>query len=468
MTSKTILWFRQDLRLGDNAALSAAVERGGPVLPLYILDDETTGDWPIGGAASWWLHQSLSALNQSLRHRNSRLILRRGKAQNILQELIDTEDVGAVYWNRCYEPAAIARDQDIKSALQKREGLDVRSFNGSLLVEPWEIRTKTGSSYRVFTPFWKSVTSSVSISSPLATPGKLPAVAKTIDSDSIDDWTLEPQKPDWAGGLRDNWTPGEDGAKERLETFIDNGLSEYANGRDIPSQDVTSRLSPYLHWGEISPRQIWSALDHTCDSLGNIEKLKSELGWREFSYHLLYHIPQLPHENLRSEFDVFPWKPNEKALRTWQKGQTGYPIVDAGMRQLWHTGWMHNRVRMIVASFLVKHLLQPWQSGAAWFWDTLVDADLASNSASWQWVAGCGADAAPYFRVFNPVLQGEKFDPDGTYVKAWVPELTQVDPKKIHKPWTLPSPPENYPRPMIDLADGRNRALKAYETMKAS
>jgi len=465
MPSPTIIWFRQDLRLSDNPALLAATERGGPVIALYVLDDLSAGDWRIGGASRWWLHQSLRLLDRGLRDLGSKLILRRGEAGDILDELVESANAEAVFWNRCYEPTSIVRDREIKSRLQSK-GLDVRSFNGSLLAEPWEIETKTGTPYRVFTPFWKALVNSVTIAKPLEAPHRLAADGPKLDSDKLEDWSLEPSKPDWAGGLRESWQPGEAGAHQRLALFMSDGLQHYARGRDIPSQDFTSRLSPHLHWGEISPRQIWSALEHSSDALGNIEKLKSELGWREFSYHLLYHTPQLPNENLRPEFNSFPWKPDEQKLIAWQQGRTGYPIVDAGMRQLWHTGWMHNRVRMIAASFLVKHLLQPWQDGAAWFWDTLVDADLASNSASWQWVAGCGADAAPYFRIFSPVLQGEKFDPDGHYVKHWLPELTDVPLKKIHKPWTLDTPPSDYPAPIIDLAEGRNRALKAYETMK--
>jgi len=467
MISPTIIWFRQDLRLSDNPAFAAACDREAPIIALYILDDESADDWPIGGAGRWWLHQSLHALDQSLKSLGSKLTLRRGDSNEILAEIADETNAGAVYWNRCYEPASIVRDRKIKSQFQEKD-LDVRSFNGSLLAEPWDVETKTGTPYRVFTPFWNTLVKSISIAKPLSAPKSLPECRLKLSSDALDDWALEPKTPDWAGGLRDTWHPGESSAQRRLETFIEDGLSHYAAGRDIPSEDFTSRLSPHLHWGEISPRQIWSALEHASESLGDIEKMKSELGWREFSYHLLYHIPQLPKENLRQEFNAFPWASNDDKLRAWQKGRTGYPIVDAGMRQLWQTGWMHNRVRMIAASFLVKHLLQPWQMGASWFWDTLVDADLASNSASWQWVAGCGADAAPYFRIFNPVLQGEKFDPDGLYVKHWVPELSDVPPKKVHKPWTLETPPATYPAPVIDLAEGRNRALKAYETMKAS
>ena len=467
MTSPTIVWFRQDLRLSDNPALSSAIERGGPIIPLFILDDAAAGDWTIGGAGRWWLHQSLSALDESFRQRGGQLILRRGSAPEILRAVIDASGADAVYWNRCYEPDSISRDRSLKSDLSER-GLDVRSFNSALIAEPWEVETQSGKPYRVFTPFWKTVTKSVPVARPLAAPQSLSAPSSELKSETLDTWSLTPKTPDWARGLRDTWVPGEKGAQDRLNAFLDESLTHYADGRDIPSQDFTSRLSPHLHWGEISPRQIWMTLERDTPSSKNVEKLKSELGWREFSYHLLFHFPDLPTQNLRTEFDSFPWEQNNHALEAWQKGETGYPIVDAGMRQLWHTGWMHNRVRMITASFLVKHLLQPWQTGASWFWDTLVDADLASNSASWQWVAGCGADAAPYFRIFNPVLQGEKFDPEGLYVKQWVPELASIESKKIHTPWTLTSPRADYPWPVIDLSAGRNRALSAYQTMKAS
>ena len=302
--------------------------------------------------------------------------------------------------------------------------------------------------------------------SPLSPAPKRLAAAARIASDGLDDWRLLPTTPDWAGGLRDAWAPGERGAQTRLQMFLKNAVDRYAGVRDRPAEANTSRLSPHLHWGEISPRQLWSALEHADASGSNIAKFQSELGWREFSYHLLYHAPELPERNLRKTFDAFPWKPDEELLLAWQAGLTGFPIVDAGMRELWATGWMHNRVRMITASLLVKHLLQPWQDGAAWFWDTLVDADLANNSASWQWVAGCGADAAPYFRIFNPVLQGEKFDPNGAYVRRWVPELAEVDDKFVHKPWHAPTPPAGYPAPIVDLAVGRERALAAYATVK--
>ena len=467
MKAPTILWFRQDLRLSDNPALKAAIERGAPVLPLYILDDETPGPWRPGGASRWWLHHSLSALSDWLRALGAPLVLRRGPADRVLEELIQEIGATAVYWNRCYEPSAVRRDRAIKASLEKK-GLVVKSFNASLLAEPWEVKTKAGEPYRVFTPFWRAASGRLNLTRPLSAPASLPAVETGLRSDDLESWALLPCAPDWAAEFEDLWTPGEEGAQLRLTEFLDEGLAHYASGRDRPAESNTSRLSPHLHWGEISPRQVWSALDHAEADGRNVETYRSELGWREFSYHLLFQAPELPDRNLRAEFDAFPWAEDETVLQAWQQGRTGYPIVDAGMRELWESGWMHNRVRMIAASFLVKHLLQPWQAGARWFWDTLVDADLASNSASWQWVAGCGADAAPYFRIFNPVLQGEKFDPEGTYVRKWLPELQDLPNSHIHKPWELAEPPQSYPQPIIDLSAGRRRALEAYETIKGA
>lgn len=466
MTQPIIVWFRQDLRLIDNPALTAAAKTRSPIIPLYILNDETPGSRPPGGAARWWLHKSLESLAADLQRIGSRLILRRGDAEQILGELIADTGASAVYWNRCYEPFAITRDAAIKTDLRAR-GVGAISFNSALLTEPWELETKTGGPYRVFTPYWRAVTAKLEITSPAPKPTSLCPTDVNIATEELADWGLVPTKPDWAGGLRRAWSPGETSAQTALETFVDEILKTYVAGRDRPAQTSTSKLSPHLHWGEIGPRQIWAALDHTQASDNNVGKFKSELGWREFSYHLLYAMPHLPDKNLRPEFDNFPWQRQKDYLHLWQQGKTGFPIIDAGMRQLWQTGWMHNRVRMITASFLVKHLLQPWQDGAEWFWDTLVDADLASNSASWQWVAGCGADAVPYFRIFNPVLQGEKFDTDGDYVRHWVPELADVPDRFVHKPWQMPAPPQNYPTPIVDLAAGRARALAAYKQMKA-
>ena len=476
----TLLWFGRDLRLADNPALAAALARGGPLIPIFLLDDAEAGAWAPGGASRWWLDASLAALDRELSQRGSRLILRRGPAAEALDRLIDETGADAVYWNRRYEPWAVARAERLKSAL-KRRGLDARSLNAALLREPWTLATQQGGPYRVFTPFWKALRAE-----PLAPPGapapqRIPAPEAFPESDRLEDWSLRPSQPDWAGGLRAAWQPGEAGAQARLADFADAAALEYRDQRDRPDRDGTSRLSPHLHFGEIGPRQIWhavtgQALARTGSPMpAGAETYLSEIAWREFSYHLLFHFPHLPERPLRAEFAAFPWAEDAAGLKAWQRGRTGYPIVDAGMRQLWQTGWMHNRVRMIVASFLIKDLLLPWQAGQAWFWDTLVDADLANNAASWQWVAGSGADAAPYFRVFNSSLQGEKFDPGGTYVRRWVPELAQLPDKLIHAPWTA-RPVElqaagirlghDYPTPIVDHGRARLRALEAFKSLR--
>ncbi len=472
-----ILWFRQDLRLSDNAALSAAAAGGRAVLPLYILDDRE----PTGSAGRWWLHYSLKALGQALGKRGAPLLLMKGRADDILPRLARDVGAGSVVWNRCYEPHAITRDTALKASL-KAEGLEVESFNAGLLFEPWEIKTKNGDPYKVFTPFWKACLARGNPPPPQAAPRSLNPVAKAPRGEDLETLNLRPNKPNWAKGLAAHWTPGEAGARARLSAFLDDALEDYGAGRDRPDVEATSRLSPHLHWGEIGPRQIWHALETRDLSDGRTRvgkaaaKFLSELGWREFSHHLLFHVPELPKENFNRSFDAFPWREDARALRAWQRGRTGYPLVDAGMRELWDTGWMHNRVRMVVASFLTKHLLIDWRAGADWFWDTLVDADMANNSASWQWVAGCGADAAPYFRIFNPVLQGQKFDPEGTYVRRWVPELTDMPAAHIHQPWAAPAEAlrkasvelgRDYPNPIVDHKAARARALAAYERVKA-
>jgi deoxyribodipyrimidine photo-lyase len=459
-----IVWFRQDLRLADNPALTAAA-RAGAVIPLFILDDDSPGRWKIGGAARWWLHESLTALNADLEKRGSQLIVRRGRATEIIDDLLRETGAGEVYWNRLYEPFHIARDTAIKASLESR-GVKATSFNASLLVEPWAIKTGADAPYKVFTPFWRAASSKYDGASPTAAPKSLPLPATWPRSERLADWRLQPTRPNWARVFPDHWSPGEAGARRRLSEFLARGLAHYADGRDRPDQDNTSRLSPHLHWGEIGPRQIWHAVRAAAEREPKLErhaaKFQAELGWREFSYNLLYHFPTLPERNFRPAFDSFPWDDNEAAFAAWTRGHTGYPLVDAGMRELWATGTMHNRVRMVAASFLVKHLLIPWQRGAAWFWDTLVDADLASNSASWQWVAGSGADAAPYFRVFNPVLQGEKFDPDGAYVRRWVPELRDCDNRTIHRPWDASNfAGLSYEKPIVEHGRARTRALDA-------
>jgi deoxyribodipyrimidine photo-lyase len=453
-----IVWFRQDLRLSDNPALAFAAKSGCPLICLYVLDDETPGDWKWGGASRWWLHHSLAALDKAL---DGKLVLRRGDAQKQMLALVKETGAGTLVWNRCYEPFAVARDKTLKAELSKHD-VEVQSFNGSLLHEPWEIKTGAGTPFRVFTPFWNAMRVK-DVATPLPAPRNL-SFHRGVKSEKLKEWKLLPTKPDWAKGF--DWTPGEASAHRALYDFIDD-VARYKTARDIPGTDGTSRLSPHLHWGEISPRQIWHAVRARAHGEGAETYLK-ELGWREFCHQLLFHNPHLPEQPLDKRFAAFEWRRSEKDFHAWTRGQSGIPIVDAGMRQLWQTGWMHNRVRMIVASLLIKHLGIAWQRGEAWFWDTLVDANLANNAANWQWVAGCGADAAPFFRIFNPVLQGEKFDPEGGYVRHWVPELKDMPDKYVHRPWDAPEPPPHYPKPIVDLGQGRDRALKAFRALGKS
>ena len=469
-----VVWFRRDLRLADNPALAHAAASGRPVVPLFILDD---GDETLGGAGRWWLHHSLAALALDLGAIGLRLVLRRGDAARVLSDVAQDCGAGEVVWNRLYHPAAIARDTALKTALTE-SGITVASFNASLLFEPWTLASKAGTPFRVFTPFWRACRAGPPPSAPVPAPAAVVAPRDAMASDGLDDWRLLPRRPDWAAGFGPHWTPGEAGAIDRLHGFIADHLRAYGRDRDRPDLAATSRLSPHLAFGEIGPRQIWHALHHAMDRAPGLspggERLLSELGWREFSYHLLFHAPQMATTPLRPEFAAFPWHADAAALSAWQRGLTGYPIVDAGMRELWTTGWMHNRVRMITASFLVKDLLQPWQTGEAWFRDTLLDADPANNAASWQWVAGCGADAAPYFRVFNPVLQGRKFDPAGDYVRRFVPELAALPAAAIHEPWAHRDAlaragivlGRDYPAPIIDHGFARARALEAFAALK--
>ncbi|GHD51742.1 deoxyribodipyrimidine photo-lyase [Thalassobaculum fulvum] len=469
----TLLWFRQDLRLTDNPALTAAVAAGRPLIPVFVLDDADAGHWATGGAARWWLHHSLEALAEAMGTRGGSLVLRRGPASEVIGRLVEETGAAAVFWNRRYEPWATRRDAEIKADL-KRRGVEARSFNSALLCEPWQIETRTGGPYKVFTPFWKALRAAVETATPTPPPERLPTPARMPTGDALADWALTPRGPDWAGGLRAAWLPGENAALRRLDGFLDEAVLDYARKRDLPAEPATSRLSPHLHFGELGPRQAWHAALSRHEP-GRTDKFLSELAWREFAHHLLHHFPDLPDRPLRPEFAGFPWVDDPQGLRAWQQGRTGYPIVDAGLRELWQTGWMHNRVRMIVASFLIKDLLIPWQAGEAWFWDTLVDADLANNAASWQWVAGCGADAAPFFRVFNPSLQGVKFDPDGAYVRRWVPELARLPAAAIHSPWAA-RPLDladagirlgrDYPGPIVDHAAARDRALAAFKALR--
>jgi deoxyribodipyrimidine photo-lyase len=472
-SAPVIVWFRQDLRLRDNPALDAAARSGRPILPVFILDDRHPADWRMGGASRWWLHHSLRSLNASL---NGRLLLRRGDAQVVLPEVLHEFNSSTVYWNRLYEPWAIARDTAIKQELLDAS-FDVKSFNGSLLFDPPNTNKADGTPYKVFTPFYRKgcLQNGIPPREPLEKPSKL-RLHKTSTGLSLDELGLMPTI-NWYDEIAATWTPGEDGAKARLDAFLDAGIVDYKDGRNRPDQQHVSRLSPHLHFGEMSPNQAWYAVDPSGTGLDletNADCFLSELGWREFSYNLLYNQPDLPTRNLQKKFDRFPWRDDKAALRRWQKGETGYPIVDAGMRELWRTGYMHNRLRMVVGSFLVKNLMLHWHHGESWFWDTLLDADLASNSASWQWIAGCGADAAPYFRIFNPVTQGKRFDPDGLYVRHYVPELAELPDKFLHAPWEAPDSiladagvvlGDTYPEPVVDLKASRERALAAFKSL---
>jgi deoxyribodipyrimidine photo-lyase len=476
-----IVWFRQDLRLQDNSALAAALDRGGPVIPLYVLDDAGDGRWPTGAAARWWLHHSLASLEASLCERGSRLILARGDSATVLRECAKRTGAGAVFWNRRYEPAAVVRDAKIKTEFS-HAGLEASSFNGALLNEPDAIANKQGRPFQIFSPYWRHCLA-LTVASPLRLGRRELPTPKTWPR-SLDLRELELlSRAGWAAGFGKTWRPGEAGATQRLRRFTSRAMSAYAADRNRPDGDGTSMLSPWLHFGEVSPRQVWAVVKASSEDTGvfppdnGARVFLSEIGWREFAHHLLFHFPRTSEQPLREKFARFAWADDAGGakLRAWQRGQTGYPIVDAGMRQLWHTGWMHNRVRMIVASFLVKHLRLSWTHGAAWFWDTLVDADLGNNTLGWQWSAGCGADAAPYFRIFAPVLQGRKFDPTGDYVKRWVPELARLDAPHIHAPWEAPDAVlatasvrlgKNYPRPIVDHATARAAALAAFKQLR--
>lgn len=481
MTGPSLVWFRKDLRLSDNPALQAAIARGGPVVCVFIRDEATSGALPVGGAAAWWLHHSLAALADDIAARGGTFILKSGEPPTIIPDLCREFDIEAVFWNRCYEPEAVARDMNLKTDLKDR-GIYVESFNGSLLREPLEVKTKAGGAYGVFTPFWKALCAMGDPPRPVAAPDVLPGLPTDRSGDDLEDWSLLPTKPDWSGGLQESWSPGESGARARLSDFLESSVARYGDRRNRPDMEGTSRLSPHLAFGELSPREIWHiARDAARREGGQAESgiwsFLREIGWRDFNHNLLFHNPEMPVRNYNEKFDAFPWLDNEEALKRWQKGRTGYPMVDAGMRELWHTGFMHNRVRMVAASFLVKHLLIDWRHGEAWFRDTLVDADLANNVANWQWVAGCGADAAPYFRIFNPIGQGEKFDPDGTYIRRWIPEIAALPDKYLNEPWTAPDSVldeagidlgRTYPKPIVEHKRARERALSAYDEIKGA
>ncbi len=468
MTPKTtLLWLRQDLRLSDHPALAFAAARGR-VVPVYILDPAEK----LGGASLWALGEILKDLSARFEKLGAPLLVREGNPAIVLQNLIKETGADCLAFSRRYEPQARAQEQEI----QKKLKIEIQSFNASLLFEPWEIKTKAGSPFKVFTPFYKACYSAPPPSAPLGTIKNIKTIVMPAQAGIPFVFKTEEK---WESKFASAWQMTEKAAQERLKHFIDEALVSYKTNRDRPDKDGTSMLSPFLHFGLLSPRQIWFAVQRAMAERTELqasgEVFLKELLWREFSYHLLFHFPDMPEKPLQKSFARFPWRKDDVALKAWQKGETGYPIVDAGMRQLWQTGWMHNRVRMIVASFLVKDLLLPWQEGESWFWDALLDADLANNAASWQWVAGCGADAAPYFRVFNPVLQGKKFDSDGAYIKRYVPELKGLNGSSLHEPWRADRAVlkkagvilgKNYPKPLVDHAVARKRALESLKKSK--
>ncbi len=477
----TIVWFRLDLRLEDNPALDAAVKKGGPVVPVFIWAPEEEGTWAPGSASRWWLHHSLASLERSLAEVGSWLVIREGASCDTLRALVRETGADLLVWNRRYEPALVSRDRHVAECLRSR-GVETRSYNGSLLFDPDDFRNRKGSPYQVFTPFWKACLAGRTLDAPLPAPKRLSSRQSPPSSFPLSSLELE-RRGDWPACIQATWQPGTKGATQRLTDFLDKGLSTYVEDRDCPTRSTVSRLSPHLHFGEISPRIIWHEVQEHLDRHSHAGMHRQaaaflrQLAWREFAHHLLHHFPGTPEQPLRAEYARFPWRRDPDALAAWQKGQTGYPIVDAGMRELWTTGWMHNRVRLLVASFLVKDLLIPWQDGARWFWDTLVDADLANNTLGWQWMAGCGADAAPYFRIFNPVSQGERFDRSGDYVRRWVPEVQRLPDRWIHRPWEAPPLVlkhagvhlgRTYPKPLIDHGEARALVLTAFAALKGN
>ena len=474
----TLVWFRRDLRLSDNPALAAAVADSGRVVAVYLHAPEEESPWSPGAASRWWLHHSLAALDAALRRKGVALTLRRGPALPALIALAREVGAGKVVWNRLYDPATVARDTTVKTGLRD-QGFECESYNANLLHEPWEIRTGQGGPYRVFTPFWRACQMRLDAQpAPLPAPRRLHGPSQPIASLPLNELDLLPKIP-WDTAFSQLWSPGESGAHRRLEEFCGEWLGRYEEGRNRPDLPAGSRLSPHLHFGEISPRQcLVAARNAIVDqpvAAKSADSFIREIGWREFAYHLLHHYPHTPERPLDERFERFPWAENPSLLRAWQRGRTGYPIVDAGLRELWTTGFMHNRVRMIVASLLTKNLQQPWLAGARWFWDTLVDADLAANTLGWQWTAGCGADAAPFFRIFNPVLQAERYDPARAYIRRWLPELAQLPDKWIHRPWEAPAEVlahagvvlgQTYPHPIVALPASRDAALAAYATLR--
>lgn len=473
----TVVWFRNSLRLADHAALTHAAERGA-VVPVFVWAPDEEGDWPPGGAHRWWLHESLQALDDSLRRKGSRLVLRHGLSAEALKSVCEATGADRVVWQTRHAPVLRQRDGAVRDALHEA-GIETRPFAGRILHDPEAIRTGSGGPYKVFTPFWAKCRDQMSVDAPLDVPalGASKAPETWPESADLDTFGLTPEAQDgvdWAAGMRATWAPGEAGALDRLATFLDAPLLHYDTSRDAPADRAgTSMLSPHLHWGEVSPRTVWHRVQAWVSNGATREAADAfltEIGWREFSYHVLHHFPETPTEPLKAKYAAMPWRTSALDLQAWQRGQTGYPIIDAGMRQLWEIGWMHNRVRMIVASFLTKDLLVPWQEGSRWFWDTLCGGDLANNTMGWQWAAGCGADAQPFFRIFNPVSQSRRHDPDGTYLRRWLPELAELPDRHIHAPWEAPADVlaeagvvlgDTYPAPIVDHAERRAAALEA-------
>lgn len=468
-----IVVFRQDLRVNNHPALYNAAMTGAPLLPVYIYDETTPGPWKIGGSAKVWLHYSLLKLQKNLEKLGAPLFIAKGSFDTALKDILKKSNAREVFWNRCYEPYWKDAENTVVKTLDALK-IPLHTYNGSLLVEPWELKPKTGPFYKVYSHFHKAFLKAFNESAPL--PAPKPFAGYKLQGLKVEALELLPHHPDWAQGIYQTWHLDRDESKKRLHAFTQH-ISLYPRGRDFPSESATSRLSPYLHFGEISPLEIFYELN----TIENTPLLKNarlhymkELVWREFAYHILHHFPELPSIPYQKKFKAMTWSHNKQHLEAWQKGITGYPLVDAGMRELWQTGYMHNRVRMIAASFLIKDLLIPWQEGEKWFWDTLVDADLANNAFNWQWVAGCGFDAAPYFRIFNPTLQGKRFDPEGAYVKKWVPELKEIPARYIHAPWEAPDQVlesagvrlgKEYPLPIIDHAEARKKALVLYKAL---
>jgi deoxyribodipyrimidine photo-lyase len=474
-----IYWFRQDLRLSDLRGLNAAVATGRPVLPCYILDDESPGQWQMGGASRWWLHHSLTALSQEIEKAGGQLYLARGRPDTILATLAEQSGADLICCSRQYEPWARQLESRLYKSLRNK-GVELQRYSGALLWEPETVATQACTPFKVFTPFWRKCRD-LPVAQEAVKRIRLSRWPKEVESSAVlSNWALLPDSPNWARSWNSLWQPGEKQASKKLQAFLRGSVSDYDQGRNYPARSVTSRLSAHLHFGEIAPATVWHAARQAALQNPGLqqetEKFLSELAWREFSHHLLFHFPMMPDEAFKPDFAAFPWVGGVSQLRAWQQGKTGYPIVDAGMRELWQTGYMHNRVRMVVASFLCKHLLIDWRAGQRWFWDTLVDADLANNACAWQWVAGSGADAAPYFRIFNPTTQGEKFDKAGEYVRQWVPELAALPDRYLHKPWAAPAQVledagvtlgDHYPLPIVDHRDAREAALAAYADIRA-